>query len=189
VLFPGTSLPLHIFEPRYKELIGECLEEKRPFGIVRAKGEGIADVGCTAEIVEVTKKYPDGKLDIVTEGRDRFEVLEVDEQRSFLRGDVFYFQDEAARASEAQIAHVVKLHGEILALAGTEQNLPQSEDRISFHLAASLPLDLDFKQTLLEMRSEPQRVEAITKAFEAILPKLQRAMQARQKAGGNGHVG
>jgi uncharacterized protein len=188
VLFPGTPLPLHVFEPRYKELISECLEQKKTFGIVRAEEEGLADVGCTAEIVAVTKTYPDGRMDIVTEGRERFEVLEVDEQRSYLRGDVVYFQDDAENPSSQQIEHAIELHREILTMGGAQQNLPASEDKISFYLAGSLPLDLDFKQALLEMRSEVERIEAVITAFEAILPKLRRAVQSRQKAGGNGHA-
>jgi Lon protease-like protein len=188
VLFPGTPLPLHVFEPRYKELISECLEQKKTFGIVRAEEEGLADVGCTAEIVAVTKTYPDGRMDIVTEGRERFEVLEVDEQRSYLRGDVVYFQDDAENPSSQQIEHAIELHREILTMGGAQQSLPASEDKISFYLAGSLPLDLDFKQALLEMRSEAERIEAVITAFEAILPKLRRAVQSRQKAGGNGHA-
>lgn len=214
VLFPGTPLPLHIFEPRYKDLISECLENKTRFGIVRAKaaqeGESeeeeeeenteaeaaeqeaepaLADVGCTAEIVAVTKTYPDGRMDIVTEGRERFEVLDLDEQRSFLRADVLYFDDEAGNAAAEAVARAVKLHGEILAIAGAKQSLPEELKQISFHLAGSLPLDLDFKQALLEMRSESKRIEAVITAFEAILPKLRRTVQLRQRAGGNGHAG
>ena len=60
VLLPGTPLPLHIFEPRYKEMIGECLATSAPFGVIRALENGIAEVGCTAEIITVTKEYPDG---------------------------------------------------------------------------------------------------------------------------------
>ena len=211
VLFPGTPLPLHIFEPRYKDLISECLENKTRFGIVRAKAaqaeEGeeeenteaeaaeqeaepaLADVGCTAEIVAVTKTYPDGRMDIVTEGRERFEVLDLDEQRSFLRADVLYFDDETGNAAAEAVARAVKLHGEILAIAGAKQSLPEELKQISFHLAGSLPLDLDFKQALLEMRSESKRIEAVITAFEAILPKLRRTVQLRQRAGGNGHAG
>jgi Lon protease-like protein len=210
VLFPGTPLPLHIFEPRYKELITECLDNKTRFGIVRAKAEqaddsdeetsvedgaeqaeeqALADVGCTAEIVAVTKTYPDGRMDIVTEGRERFEVLDVDEQRSFLRAEVLYFEDEAGDAAAEDVARAVKLHGEILAIAGAKQSLPEELKQVSFHLAGSLPLDLDFKQALLEMRSESKRIEAVITAFEAILPKLRRTVQLRQRAGGNGHAG
>src|SRR5256884_6235900 len=81
VLLPGTPLPLHIFEPRYKEMIGECLAESSPFGVIRALEEGIAEVGCTAEIITVTKEYPDGRMDLVAEGRDRFEVLSLNQDR------------------------------------------------------------------------------------------------------------
>lgn len=188
VLFPGTPLPLHIFEPRYKELVTECLERKSVFGLIKTEENGLADVGCTAEIVAVTKKYPDGRMDIVTEGRERFEVLEINEERSFLRADVVYFDDDPGRATEQQISHVVQLHREILAMASAEQDLPEREEHLSFHLAGSLPLDLDFKQTLLEMRSEQARIEAVTTAFEAILPKLKRTVEVRKKAGGNGHA-
>ncbi len=186
VLFPGTPLPLHVFEPRYKELISECLERKQKFGIIRAEQEGLADVGCTAEIVAVTKTYPDGRMDIVTEGRERFELLEVNEERAFLRADVLYFDDEPDRPPEKEVLHAVDLHREILTIGGAQQSLPESQAQISFYLAGSLPLDLDFKQALLEMRSESERISAIVTAFESILPKLRRAVQARQKAGGNG---
>src|SRR5437868_15508940 len=88
VLFPGMALPLHIFEPRYKEMIGECLEHDSPFGIVRAIEDGIAQIGCSAEVVTVVKRYEDGQLDIVTRGLRRFEVLEINQERSFLQAAV-----------------------------------------------------------------------------------------------------
>src|ERR1700686_905071 len=88
VLLPGAPLPLHIFEPRYKEMIGECRANNAPFGVIRAVDEGIADVGCTGDIVSVTKEYPDGRLDLIAEGRHRFEVLELHRQRSFLQAEV-----------------------------------------------------------------------------------------------------
>ena len=75
VLFPGAPLPLHIFEPRYKEMISECLEQKRPFGMVRAQKDSLAEVGCTAVILNVFKKYEDGRLDIATQGKQRFEIV------------------------------------------------------------------------------------------------------------------
>jgi Lon protease-like protein len=189
VLFPGVPQPLHIFEPRYKEMIGECLANKTAFGIVRAAEEGVAEVGCTAEIVAVTKEYDDGRLDIVTEGRRRFEVLEVNQERSFLRAEVLFFEDEAERPTSEEITQVTGLHRQILALAGAQQTLPGEEDAIlSFHLAGSLPLDLDFKQNLLTVRSEAKRIRALSEYLGAILPKLRHAVQARQKAGGNGHA-
>ena len=190
VLFPGTPLPLHIFEPRYREMIAECLDRKKSFGVVRAKEEGVAEIGCTAEIITVTKKYPDGRLDIITEGRDRFEVIQVSQERSFLQAEVLYLQDEPGKATPEEIALAVKLQGEIAQLAGANTSDPPEIDasHLSFNLIGPLPLDLDFKQTLLGMKSEAERMQAIISYLEAILPNLRRTVLVRQKAGGNGHV-
>jgi Lon protease-like protein len=172
-------------------MTSECLAQKKPFGVVRAKEEGIAEIGCTAEIVAVTKEYPDGRLDIVTQGGRPFEVMEVNQERSFLQAEVLYLRDEPGNATPELIAQAMKLHGEILGLAGAEPAAADISPReqLSFHLAGSLPLDLDFKQTLLGMKSEGERVAAIVSYFETILPGLRRTVHVRQKAGGNGHAG
>ncbi len=189
VLLPGTPLPLHIFEPRYKEMIAECLANNAPFGVIRALEEGIAEVGCTAEIVTVTKEYPDGRLDLVTEGRKRFEVLELNRDRSFLRAEVLLVADDSGPATPEDEARAIQAHMEILSLAGAVQDLSAADHSVlSFYLAGSLPLDLDFKQTLLGMRSEGQRIHAVAEYLESILPNLRRAARAREKAGGNGHA-
>jgi Lon protease-like protein len=189
VLLPGTPLPLHIFEPRYKEMIGECLTNNAPFGVIRALDEGVAEVGCTAEIVTVTKEYPDGRLDLVAEGRKRFEVLELNQDRSFLRAEILLVADEAGAPAAEDKARAVQVHLEILALAGAVQDLSAADQSaLSFYLAGSLPLDLDFKQKLLAMRSERERIQAVALYLESILPNLRRAARAREKAGGNGHA-
>ncbi len=189
VLLPGTPLPLHIFEPRYKEMIRECIATEAPFGVVRAFDEGIAEVGCTAEIITVTKEYPDGRMDLVCEGRKRFEVLEVNRDRSFLQADVLIVPDEPETPVQEERVKAVQLHLEILSLAGAVQDLSAADqNQLSFYLAGSLPLDLDFKQKLLAMRSEGQRIQAVATYLETILPQLRRASRAREKAGGNGHV-
>lgn len=189
VLLPGSPLPLHIFEPRYKEMIGECRAQNAPFGVVRALKEGVADVGCTAEIISVTKEYPDGKLDLIAAGRERFEILEVNEERSFLRAEVLMVPDDPAAPAEQETARAMQLHLQILSLAGAVQDLSGADkNALSFYLAGSLPLDLDFKQILLAMRSEAERIKAVADYFERILPNLNRAARARDKAGGNGHV-
>jgi Lon protease-like protein len=189
VLFPGTPLPLHIFEPRYKEMIGECLEQKTLFGVVRAQEKDLADIGCTAEIIAVTKTYEDGRMDIVTQGRERFELLEINQDRSFLRGEILLVTDEPDKAALDQVDRALELHKQILALANAEQDLPPDDETpLSYHLAGSLPLDLDFKQKLLSTRSEAQRIQTVITYFETILPNLKRAIHIRKKAGGNGHA-
>ena len=189
VLLPGTPLPLHIFEPRYKEMIRECIAAEAPFGVIRAFDEGIAEVGCTAEIITVTKEYPDGRLDLICEGRKCFEVVEVNRDRSFLQAEVLIVPDEPGGTAQEERAKAVQLHLEILSLAGAVQDLSAADqNQLSFYLAGSLPLDLDFKQKLLAMRSEGQRIQAVGAYLENVLPQLRRAARARAKAGGNGHV-
>jgi Lon protease-like protein len=190
VLLPGMPFPLHIFEPRYKEMISECLSRTETFGVVRAKDDGVADIGCTAEITRLIKKHDDGQMDILTQGRRRFEVLEIDQQRSYLRAEIMYLEDDPAEPTAEEIERASKLHLEIMDLAGGEENKPSEieQSQYSFYLAASLPLDLDFKQSLLAMKSEPERIQAMIACFENILPNLRRAVQVRKRAGGNGHV-
>lgn len=190
VLFPGTPLPLHIFEPRYKEMIGECLERKQPFGVLRAVDkETLAEVGCTAEIVEVVKQYDDGRLDILAEGRQRFEVVQIEQGRSFLRGDVRFFDDEPGEPPREKTSRALELFDELVSLAGEEGPEHEIEHpQLSFQLVAPLPLDLDFKQALLAMRSEPKRIQAVVDYYEKLLPRMKLAMKAQKKAGGNGHV-
>jgi Lon protease-like protein len=198
VLLPGTPLPLHIFEPRYQEMISECLDRNQHFGVVRGKDgkdknedQELAEIGCTAEILTITKKYPDGRMDIVTEGRARFEVIQLNQERSFLRAEVLYLHDEPEIASKEEITQAMKLHSEIMTLAGAEPEKPSEVDegQLSFHLAGSLPLDLDFKQNLLGMKSEAERLRALITFFDTILPAMRRTAHVRRKAGGNGHAG
>jgi Lon protease-like protein len=189
VLFPGTPLPLHIFEPRYKEMVGECLALNRAFGVVRAVEQGLAEVGCTAEIVTVVKEYEDGRLDLVTEGRKRFELLRVNEERSYLQGEILVIDDEPGSPPKEETSRAIQLHSELLAIAGATQDLSAADpSSLSFYLAGSLPLDLDFKQKLLALRSEAERLSLLIQYFETVIPNIHRAAKARQKAGGNGHV-
>jgi len=189
VLFPSTPLPLHIFEPRYKEMIAECLAQNRTFGVVRALEQGLADVGCTAEIVTIVKEYPDGQLDLVAEGRNRFEIVGVNQERSFLQAEVLMIVDEPGAAPQEDTSRAVQLHSELLAIAGAKQYLSAADPALlSFYLAGSLPLDLDFKQKLLSLRSEAERLSLLITYLQTLIPNRHRAARAREKAGGNGHV-
>jgi len=180
VLLPGVPLPLHIFEPRYKEMIAECLEQQKPFGVVRASPEGVADIGCTAEIMSVTKKYDDGRMDIMARGLERFEVIQVNEDREFLQAEIALVEDGPEKPPTEMVTQAVRLHAEIVKLAGTEPSGPDDHaSNLSFLLAGSLPLDLDFKQNLLSTLSEAKRLEAVVGYLEAILPGLRRAAKAR----------
>jgi Lon protease-like protein len=188
VLFPGAPLPLHIFEPRYKEMIGECLEQKRPFGMVRAKENALASIGCSATIVNVIKKYDDGRLDIAAEGVQRFEIESLNQERSFLQGEVTYFDDEPSQAGGAPKETLIQLHEQLFAILGQNAEIETDADPLTFQLAHELPVDLDFKQALLEMKSEAERIETLTEYYRATIPKVEKTLQARERAGRNGHV-
>src|SRR5579872_7511647 len=98
VLLPGAELPLHIFEDRYKEMIGEVLRERQEFGVVLANEKGIVNTGCSATVDKVLREYPDGRMDILTRGRRRFEIVRLDDERAFLRGGVEFFDDDESAA-------------------------------------------------------------------------------------------
>jgi Lon protease-like protein len=188
VLFPGAPLPLHIFEPRYKEMIGECLAQGQPFGMVRAKESSLAAIGCAASIVNVIKKYDDGRLDIAAEGTRRFEIIQVNQERSFLQGEVTYFEDDPSTVGKSAVDTLLQLHEQLFAVLGQTVEIERDADSLSFQLAHQLPVDLDFKQALLEMKSEAERIETLTEYYRITIPKVEKTLLARQRAGGNGHV-
>lgn len=190
VLFPGMALPLHIFEPRYQELIGECLEHDAPFGVVRAVEDGLAQIGCSAQVVTVVKKYNDGRMDILTRGLQRFEIVELNQDRSFLQADVTFLTDGPDAGSDEK-KKAFDLHHTLLLMAASGETIPTLDppgEFLSFYLISQLPVDLDFKQTILAMPTESKRLATLIEYYEAIIPKLQKMMQAKKKSGSNGHV-
>jgi len=188
VVFPGAPLPLHIFEPRYKEMIGECLSQERPFGMVRAKENALSAVGCSARILTIIKKYEDGRMDIAAEGAQRFEIIQVNQERSFLQAEVSFFDDEPSVVGKSAADTVVQLHEQLFAVMGQTVEVDRDAAYLSYRLAQDLPVDLDFKQTLLEMKSEAERVEILTEYYRATIPKVENSLRVRQRASGNGHV-
>lgn len=189
VLFPGVVLPLHIFEPRYREMVARCLSEHSPFGVVLAREDGIAPVGCTAEISDVVKRYPDGKMDILTVGRSIFGIQEVFDDNPLLEAEVEHVTPETEAPAPGDVQRLLRLFEECYQLvAGKPASLPEAASNIplSYYVASELPLDLDYKQELLETQSEAARVNDLTGKLEKWLPQLQQMRHARRVAGGNG---
>ena len=187
VLFPGVWLPLHIFEPRYREMIGWCLEQAAPFGIILEQGQKLERVGCTAGILGVIKKYPDGRMDISTQGEQRFQVENVLSDRAYDRASVIFFDDDAGpQPSPSLVAEATALYEKIAdeIPRGKPPAFDRSPARVSFGIAAALHLDLALKQKLLEMRAEVARLELLISEMSQWLPRIERA---RKAGGGNGH--
>jgi Lon protease-like protein len=190
VLFPGAALPLHIFEDRYREMIGECLARKSAFGVVHAQRDGLAVIGCTAEIVSVLNRYPDGRMDILCQGVERFEIENLDSSRGFLQAEVDFFRDNDLPASRALREKCMEMHMEARELLGGDpaDAAFDLDQPISFQLASAAPADFDFKQELLGMRSDAERTERLHVFYCSMLPKLRRGAQASKVAAHNGHV-
>ena len=168
VLFPGAALPLHIFEERYKEMVAGCIENQEPFGVVRAQSEGLSVVGCTASIVTVLQRYADGRMDILCEGGNRFEIELLDTTRPYLQAEVDQFEDDGGESSRTDREQCAALHFEVMELIGLNedeaprQNFSIDLDKpVSFALAWTLPVDLNFKQELLMTRSDAERTQKL----------------------------
>ena len=191
VLFPGTELPLHIFEPRYRLLIGEALEGHSEFGIILARESKLAPFGCTAMVERVTKRHDDGRFDIETRGRRRFQALELNTNLPYLRARVEYFDDAVAGSFDrAQVEQIEELARRLAALVGVSEPEPmdRSLPQPSFHIAHALPLDLDFKQRLLATRSEKERLDDLLSGLPELIEHVASTQSNKPVTGTNGHV-
>lgn len=174
VLFPGTALPLHIFEERYREMIGECLVEGTEFGVVRGEADRMAVIGCTARIVRVIERHEDGRMDILCEGARRFEIEALDDSRSYLQADVEFFDDNGEGSTRPEREECAALHFATLHLAGIEGPTTHLDLNapVAFQLADALPSDLGFKQQLLGSRSDADRTLRLRDFYNDVLPRL-----------------
>ena len=195
VLFPGANLPLHIFEQRYKVMIGQCLRDNREFGVVLVSERGVAPLGCTAAITRKIKDYPDGRMDILTQGRAVFRALQLLREKDYHEAMVEYPTDPAAPLHESiddceeagllalfQECHSL-IHGQMWVTTGKQPLWP-----LSYQLAARLPIELDEKQSLLEIRSEAQRQDFLIQWMNDLLSRVAPQQRSRRRAAGNGHT-
>lgn len=190
VLLPGEQLPLHIFEPRYRQMVRECLDGNSPFGLLLAMPNGVVRVGCTAEIIEVIKTHEDGRMDIITVGREPFRVLELFTDQPLLHGAVDYLEEHDRVPGASQQTQLIELYETCHTLLYS--SLPRSlkhfpEEQLSYVIASTLPLELLWKQQILELRSEADRQERLLSYLRDWAPHLEKNEVMRHRAGGNGH--
>jgi len=198
VAFPGAAIPLHIFEERYREMVGVAEAEGTEFGIVRSvtRGEenGIASVGCTVTVESVPHRYSDGRFDVMTRGRRRFRVVSLDEDKPFLRGAVEFFEDEQIEHVASDLLTLALGAHERLRREIGEEILPVAAEHtgndLSFRLADGID-DLDFRSMLLQSRSEPQRLKLFADFVSSYIPRRQYVTHMKVKAptNGSGHKG
>ena len=194
VILPGELLPLHIFEERYKRMIGYCLENAEPFGIVFRDEEGTAHrIGCMARVTEVLERFDDGRMNVVVAGEQPFKVLERFEAGDFPAGEVEPIQagdepdleeddPEASTVAREAFAELVKR------VSGEPPDAGELETENSYAIAARVELPPETKQALLELRSEPDRMRVLGKTLRALLAALARAGEIAERAKMNGKV-
>lgn len=185
VLLPREHVPLHIFEPRYRELIGECLDSSSEFGLIYYHDETLGPIGTRAAVDEVLQRYEDGRLDIVVTGGRRFRLLELTSGRSFITAHVGAFDDTDDPATPQELAACHEAFDRVLLLAGARRPGPDPD---SFAMAASLGLPNDLKQELLGMPSERDRILRLTAELSGPLATELEAREIGRRASTNGKV-
>ncbi len=189
VLVPGEQAPLHVFEPRYKELIGEVLDGDGEFGLVLRDEDGIRRVGTRAAVVEVIEQYPDGRMNIVVEGRERFELVEITEGDSFATAEVDSLEDEGDEPSGEERDRCLAAYERVVSAAAAElDELDRQAEDLAFQIAARIDLGTEVKQTLLESRSERERVVNLAGLLDRAAEAVARDREIRERASSNGRV-
>jgi Lon protease-like protein len=188
VVFPRTPLPLHIFEDRYKEMIGQAIRDESEFGIVLAKNEGIVNAGCTVIVEKVLQMYSDGRMDVLTRGRQRFEILSLNEEKDYLQGEVNFFDDDDFSSPPDELRdEALTRFKELNALGAAKEDVEPNlaDPQLSFQLAQAVP-DLDFLSALLRQRSESRRLKQLSDFLAEFIPRQRTIERMKELAPTNG---
>ncbi len=195
VLLPGMSLPLHIFEERYKQMTSECLSDDRPFGIVKYDGKAIGNAGCTARITSVTKRYDDGRTDILVRGENRFVVQSIIDEKPYLEGAILFFDDVETCTDKTLDDTVLTARGLLREL--NDLNAFPDADRLSTRAGAgemsfAVPALDGFtpkeRQSFLEMTSCPERLKKAVETLSHVVRRYKLTTEIQSLIGGNGHL-
>jgi Lon protease-like protein len=189
VLLPTERIPLHVFEERYKELIGECLEHDTEFGLVYADDDGLRDLGTRARVDQVLATFPDGRLNVLVQGGERFRLDELTTGRSFHTGLVSAIADEDDPAGDEAVARALHAFERLREVTGSEVGVPDAgAELLSFELAGKVELPADDKLELLGELSERRRLDRVADLLTTAVDRAERARLAAERAGSNGRV-
>jgi Lon protease-like protein len=189
VLLPAETVPLHIFEPRYRTLIGECLERDTEFGIVLSDEDGQRSVGCGARVARVLERFEDGRLHILVRGTHPFRLLRTVEDLPYPAGDVELLEDEGEPPDPAATVGARERYADLVERATDER--PDGDDLAAldaYGMVATVEVPLDDKQALLEQRSERLRLEQVTALFASAVERIDQAERMAERARGNGRA-
>lgn len=190
VVYPGEQLNLHIFEERYKQLIRDCFENKKPFGIPAVLNDKVSEMGTLVQIKEMTKTYDDGKMDIKTEGMEVFKMLELIRELpdKLYSGAIVTYPEDNKKGSPAKMKLVLEgirqLHNQ---LNVTKQFVKPDHDLNSFDVAHHAGLSLEEEYRLLELSQELQRQEFLKRHLAKVIPIMKHMDMLKGKIKMNGH--
>jgi Lon protease-like protein len=189
VALPTESVPLHVFEDRYRAMIGECIAAEREFGIVWLSEDELKPIGCACEVERVLERMEDGRFTILVRGTRVFRLLERQEDLPYPAG-IVEFLDEQQEAPDDEVAHDARgLYAELVQQA-TDHTLDQEEleEMSAYSMAATVDFGTDAKQELLELRSENARLRLLTLLFRAAIKQMELVERAQLRARSNGKV-
>jgi Lon protease-like protein len=189
VALPHELVPLHIFEERYRTMIGECLERGSEFGIVWAGDEGVRPVGCAVEITEVLERMEDGRMNILTRGTRPFRIVDEQHDLPYPAGTVEFLLDKKEQSDGKTVAAAHEAYGALVEQA--TDRAPDADELTSmsaYEMAATVDFGLDAKQGLLDLRSENARLRLVTRLFRAASKRLDFIERAQERARSNGKV-
>jgi Lon protease-like protein len=190
VLVPTERIPLHIFEPRYKELIEECVETENEFGLVLSTGDGaVHEIGTRARVTDVIERLEDGRMNVVVEGGERFRLVELTSGRSFTTGLVEEVLDEDDPASPLDVAKALEVFTDLAVAAESDVDLPEADDPgLDWALAARVDFGVEPKQEVLASTSPRYRMERLVELLQTSLEAVKLEATLRERAGRNGKV-
>jgi Lon protease-like protein len=190
VLLPEEVVPLHIFEDRYKLMVGECLERESQFGVLWMADDGLKQVGCSARVTEVLEELDDGRLNILVRGTDPFRLVRRIEELPYPAGDVELLDEDVDAPSPGEAAEEAReRYAELVErVTDARPEDPDLERLDAYGMAATLDFALDAKQDLLELRSEESRMERLRELFGSTIDRIEQAEVTAERARTNGHV-
>ncbi len=190
VVYPGEQLNLHIFEPRYKQLINECYETQKPFGIPSVINDKINEMGTAVQVKEISKVYEDGKMDIKTEGLQVFRMLEMINtlHDKLYSGAIVSYPDNDDKGNRALMQGIVNGIRELHKLLNIEKKFPKPEAELwSYDVAHHAGMSLQEEYELLELLQELQRQEYLKRHLKKVIPVLAEMETLKEKVKLNGH--
>ncbi|MGH2763384.1 MAG: LON peptidase substrate-binding domain-containing protein [Thermoleophilaceae bacterium] len=189
VLIPHELVPLHIFEERYKLMIGECLKRESEFGIVWLSDDGLKEVGCSARISRVLERFEDGRLNVLVEGTSPFRLLRRIEDLPYPAGDVELLADDEPGPDAGAADEARRRYADLVAEVTDERPEADALEQLdAYGMAATLDVTLEAKQMLLELRSERGRLDQLEGLFKEAIRRIRHAERAAERARGNGSV-